>query len=191
MGQFIEEVVGDQAYVVCNSIGGIVGLQCAIDFPEKVRGVFLLNVSLRGLHYKNVGRNVRPFIESFQMLLWKTHLGDLFFSIVAREQSVRSVLRQAYCDPAAVTDELVQLILQPGLQPGAKRVFLDFVCYNSGCAPPRRINSFDRHLTLPLTLLERSSPLPGELLETVERPVAMAWGEDDPWEDINKVSASI
>ena len=43
--------------------------------------------------------------------------------------SSQSVLREAYGDPTAVTDELVECILKPGLQPGAAEVFLDFISY--------------------------------------------------------------
>lgn len=38
-------------------------------------------------------------------------------------------------DKSAVTDELVQIILQPGLDPGAVDVFLDFICYSGGPLP--------------------------------------------------------
>lgn len=65
----------------------------------------------------------------------------------------------AYHDPQAVTDELVDLILKPGLEPGAVRVFLAFISYSGG-------------------------PLPGELLQQVTQPVSILWGREDPWEKI-------
>jgi hypothetical protein len=42
---------------------------------------------------------------------------------------------QCYYDVSAVTDELVEKILTPGLQPGAVDVFLDFICYSGGPLP--------------------------------------------------------
>lgn len=42
---------------------------------------------------------------------------------------------QCYHDTSAVTDELVQMILQPGLDPGAVDVFLEFICYSGGPLP--------------------------------------------------------
>jgi hypothetical protein len=45
---------------------------------------------------------------------------------------VRNILREAYGDKSAVTDELVEVILKPGLEPGAVRVFLDFISYSGG-----------------------------------------------------------
>eukprot|EP00967_Tisochrysis_lutea_P018996 scaffold21561_cov16-Tisochrysis_lutea.AAC.1 len=47
-------------------------------------------------------------------------------------QAVRNVLTQAYGRKEAVTDELVEAILQPGLAPGAVDVFLDFISYSGG-----------------------------------------------------------
>ena len=34
-----------------------------------------------------------------------------------------------------MTDELVEKILLPGLQPGAVDVFLEFICYSDGPLP--------------------------------------------------------
>lgn len=54
-------------------------------------------------------------------------------------QGVKNVLRQCYGNPAAVTDELVDLILTPGLQPGAVDVFLDFISYSFGPLPEEQL----------------------------------------------------
>ncbi|KAA8532254.1 hypothetical protein F0562_032287 [Nyssa sinensis] len=62
-------------------------------------------------------------------------------------------------DLCQVTDELVQIILLPGLEPGAADVFLDFICYSEG-------------------------PFPKELLPQVKCPVLVAWANKDPWEPI-------
>ena len=43
----------------------------------------------------------------------------------ARLQAVKSVLLEAYGDKGAVTDELVQCILQPGLEVGCKMCLIN------------------------------------------------------------------
>jgi hypothetical protein len=60
-----------------------------------------------------------------------------YCSLQNRTKKVRNVGRvvQCYHDVSAVTDELVEKILQPGLQPGAADVFLDFICYSGGPLP--------------------------------------------------------
>ncbi|KAJ9530834.1 hypothetical protein QJQ45_028719, partial [Haematococcus lacustris] len=153
------QVVGEPAVLVCNSVGGLAGLEASILRPDLVKAVQLLDISLRGLHVKRQPPWQRPLVAAFQQLLRETELGVQFFNTVAKPQTVKNILGQAYGNKAAVTDELVQCILRPGLQPGAVRVFLDFISYSGG-------------------------PLPEELLAATKVPVSIVWGEADPWEDV-------
>ncbi|KAL9235037.1 hypothetical protein vseg_009837 [Gypsophila vaccaria] len=161
INDFCREVIKDDAFFICNSIGGLVGLQAAVMEPQICRGLLLLNISLRMLHIKKQPPLGRPLIKSFQTVLRDTFLGKYFFRTVATSQSVRNILCQCYNDTSQVTDELVEIILRPGLQPGAVDVFLEFICYSDG-------------------------PLPEELLPQVKCPVLIAWGDKDPWEPIEQ-----
>ncbi|XP_024356405.1 uncharacterized protein [Physcomitrium patens] len=156
---FLSDVVNDRAFLICNSVGGVVGLEASLKDPQKVRGLMLVNVSLRMLHLKKQQWYVRPFVKALQNVLRTTTLGQQFFKSVAKPEAVKKILRECYHDDSAVTDELVEKILTPGLQPGAVDVFLDFICYSGG-------------------------PLPEEMLPQVKVPVVIAWGEKDPWEPI-------
>lgn len=91
----------------------------------------------------------------------KTPAGELFFSQVAQPRAIENILKEAYCDGTTVTEELVSCVLNPGLEPGAVKVFLDFVSYSGG-------------------------PLPEELIPRMPCPVELIWGEEDPWEPISK-----
>lgn len=159
LNDFCLEVVQDKAFFICNSIGGIVGLQAAVLDPGICRGLVLLNISLRMLHITKQPWYGKPLIRAFQNLLRNTPVGKYFFGSVATPEAVKSILSQCYHDTTKVTDELVEIILLPGLQPGAADVFLEFICYSGG-------------------------PLPEELLPQVKCPVLIAWGDKDPWEPI-------
>ncbi|XP_043690616.1 pheophytinase, chloroplastic isoform X2 [Telopea speciosissima] len=159
INEFCIDVVKDEAFFICNSIGGVVGLQAAVMEPQICKGIVLLNISLRMLHIKKQPWYGRPVIRSFQNFLRNTALGKFFYKTVASPQAVKSILCQCYHDTTQVTDELVQKILLPGLEPGAADVFLEFICYSGG-------------------------PLPEELLPQVKCPVLVAWGDKDPWEPI-------
>ncbi|CAH9062591.1 unnamed protein product, partial [Cuscuta epithymum] len=111
------------------------------------------------LHVKKQPWYGRRFIRSFQSLLRNTEIGKLFFKAVATPKSVRSILCQCYHDTSQVTNELVEAILRPGLEPGAADVFLEFICYSGG-------------------------PLAEELLPQVKCPVLVACGDKDPWEPL-------
>ncbi|HIK44692.1 MAG TPA: alpha/beta fold hydrolase, partial [Leptolyngbyaceae cyanobacterium M65_K2018_010] len=47
---FCQQVIGQPAYLVANSIGGVVAMQAAVDHPDWIRGIVMLNCSLRLLH---------------------------------------------------------------------------------------------------------------------------------------------
>ncbi|MGF1535908.1 MAG: alpha/beta fold hydrolase [Elainellaceae cyanobacterium] len=165
VADFCREVVGESAFLVGNSIGCIVALQTAVSAPDLVRGVAMLNCSLRLLHDKR--RSTLPWHRRvgapiLQRLLGIQWLGYGFFKLLARRGTVKNVLTQAYASPERVTDELVEMLLQPSRDPGAADVFLAFTRYSSG-------------------------PLPEELLAALEDsdiPILILWGVDDPWEPV-------
>jgi pimeloyl-ACP methyl ester carboxylesterase len=159
---FCSQVIGQPAYLVANSIGCVVALQAAVDGPEWVRGVVMLNCSIRMLHERRraeIPWHQRLSTPLVQGLLGYPAIGRFFFGRIARRSVIRNLLGQAYHRPEAITDELVEAILAPALTPGAADVFLAFVRYSQG-------------------------PLPEDLLPLVGCPVWIVWGQDDPWEPI-------
>jgi len=157
---FVREVVGQPALLVGNSIGAIVALQSAVLAPEQVRGVALLNCSLRLLHERK--RSTIPWIRRasaplLQKLLALPGVGKFFFDQVRKPGTVRKILKQAYIRPEAVTDELVEILCSPAADPGAAEVFLAFTRYDTG-------------------------PLAEDLLPLIQCPVTILWGVQDPWE---------
>lgn len=159
---FCQEIVGSAAFLVGNSIGCVVALQAAVMAPDWVRGTVLINCSLRRLHERKRAslpwyrRSSAPLL---QKLLAYRPVGHFFFARLAQPKVIRKILLQAYAKPAAVTDELVDLLLQPALDPGAADVFLAFTAYSQG-------------------------PLAEDLLPQVSCPVLILWGSHDPWEPI-------
>jgi pimeloyl-ACP methyl ester carboxylesterase len=160
--QFCQEVVGEPAFWVGNSIGCIVALQAAVLSPQWVRGMALLNCSLRLLHDRK--RIELPWYRRWsapllQKVLNHRAIGYSFFAHLARPAVVRKILLQAYARTDAVTDELVELLLHPARDPGAADVFLAFTAYSQG-------------------------PLPEDLLPQITCPVLILWGTADPWEPV-------
>lgn len=166
IADFAREIVSSpsntdkEIFLVCNSVGGCAGLQASLVGGSSLfKGIILFNISLRMLHTSKQPTYIRPFVKALQYVLRETPIGKNFFGTVATEKTVKNILQQCYGDPATVTDELVDVILQPGLTPGAVKVFLDFISYSGG-------------------------PLPEELLPKMKVPVLIGWGELDPWEPV-------
>jgi pimeloyl-ACP methyl ester carboxylesterase len=163
VADFCREVIGSPTILVGNSIGCIVALQAAVTDPELVKSVALLNCSLRLLHDRK--RASMPFYRQWgtpilQRILGVKAIGGLFFKQLAQPQVVRKILLQAYHRSAAVTDELIEILMAPAADPGAADVFLTFTAYSWG-------------------------PLPEDLLPQLTCPAIAIWGAADPWEPID------
>jgi pimeloyl-ACP methyl ester carboxylesterase len=162
IADFCREVVGEPAFLVGNSVGCIVVMQTAVDNPEIVLGVALLNCSLRLLHDRK--RITLPWHRRFgapllQRVLSIQPIGNFFFNQIAKPKTVRQILLKAYVNSEAVTEELVDILMQPAQDPGAVAVFLAFTAYSTG-------------------------PLPEDLLPQLPCPAIILWGAADPWEPI-------
>ena len=158
---FCEEVIQEPVFIAGNSLGGYASLCFAVDCPEWVRGVILLNCA---------GRFTVPEVPQ---PAWKKRVGTvrnkvlrsglvidvmslfLFFNARRRSQ-IRKVLGQVYKDKTAITDQLVEDIRRPSLDQGALQVFS--AVFKS---PPGR----------PLDVL----------LKDLDRPLFLLWGAADPW----------
>jgi pimeloyl-ACP methyl ester carboxylesterase len=163
VADFCRDVIGSPTLLVGNSIGCIVALQTAVIHPELVKGVSLLNCSLRLLHDRK--RATLPWYRQFgtpilQSILGVKSIGGLFFRQLAQPNVVRKILLQAYHRPEAVTDELIDILMAPAKDPGAADVFLTFTGYSWG-------------------------PLPEDLLPQLTCDAIAIWGAADPWEPID------
>jgi pimeloyl-ACP methyl ester carboxylesterase len=162
VAEFCQQVVGQPAFLVGNSVGCIVAMQTAVDASDWVRGVAMLNCSLRLLHDRR--RATQPWFKRvgaplLQQVLKTKWIGETFFKQVAQRETVRKILLKAYARQEAVTDELLDLLMAPAQDQGAAAVFIAFTGYSQG-------------------------PLPEDLLEKLPCPALFLWGEADPWEPI-------
>lgn len=60
-----------------------------------VRGLVLLNISLRMLHITKQEWWKKPFVKAVQTVLRGTNLGQSFFKSVASKKAVKNILQQA------------------------------------------------------------------------------------------------
>jgi pimeloyl-ACP methyl ester carboxylesterase len=165
VADFVDEhVQPGPVHLIGNSIGGVVALAAARLLAERGRAprqVVLIDCAQRTLDEKRVGelpaweRAGRPVLKSFVKQRW---LLAPLFRFLARPETIRRVLAYAYPSGRNVDEELVQLLYRPATDPGAVESFRGFV------------NLFE-------------DVLAPDLLEVLEVPVRMIWGEKDPWEN--------
>ncbi|MFM2081035.1 MAG: hypothetical protein RLZZ219_1717 [Cyanobacteriota bacterium] len=165
-----ETVAAPNLQLIGNSIGAVVALNAARMLVERglpPSQLLLIDCAERELDIKRLGEQPwaaqlgRPLLMALVRQRWL--IGSLF-TWLARPAVVRQVLRQAYPSGRNVDDELVDLLLRPAREPGARESFRGFV------------NLFDDWLAP--QLLERLSRQQPSL------PVRLLWGERDPWEPL-------
>ncbi len=151
--------------LVGNSIGGVVALRTAQRLEQlgrPARQVVLVDCAQRALDDKRLAeqpplsRYGRPLLKSLVRKRWLT---TWLFHQLRQPAVIRKVLGVAYPSGANVDDALVTALLEPTRQAGAAEAFRGF------------INLFDDLLA-------------PELLAELHTPVAMIWGEADPWEPV-------
>ena len=152
------------AVFIGNSIGGLLALMLLANSPEIAQGGILLNPA-GGLNHRPDELNplLQLGLKTFAQLVNSQRLGPWLFNQVRQPSRIRQSLKQVYCNPAAITDELVELIYRPACDPGAQQVFASI-------------------LTAP------AGPRPEELLPHLRSPLLVLWGEADPWTPISAAS---
>jgi len=165
LADFVKHVMGVQnAILVSNSIGSISCLQAAVDQPELIDGVLIVNPNFRELHVAEQPSLFQPVTSFVQRTLREN--GKPLFDFLAKPSTVKQILKEPYHDPEQVTDELVDVLLKPLLQDGSADVVFDTLSYSAG-------------------------PLPEQLLQDdrLRAPVWVCWGQEDPWTPSRRVEA--
>ncbi|MBO9997507.1 MAG: alpha/beta fold hydrolase [Cyanobacteria bacterium SID2] len=157
IADFWTEFVGQPTVFVGNSIGALLALMLAADFPERTAGLVLLNCA-GGLNHRPEELNfpLRVVMGTFTKLVSSRWFGPFLFDRVRQPHRLRGTLYQVYGNREAVTEELIEMLYTPSCHPGAQQVFASILT-----APP--------------------GPKPSELFPKVQCPVLVLWGEDDPW----------
>lgn len=158
---FWEAQIQEPTVFVGNSIGGLLSLLVMAEYPEIAAGGVLINCA-GGLNHRPDELNLplRLVMGAFTKLVSSQLAGKFIFDAIRQKPRIRRTLYQVYRDRAAVTDELVEMLYRPSCDAGARQVFASV-------------------LTAP------AGPKPTELLERLQHPLLVLWGEEDPWTPIS------
>ncbi|GJD09754.1 Uncharacterized hydrolase YugF [Galdieria sulphuraria] len=154
----------NKKWILCgNSIGALLCLMVAYDFPNMVESLVLLNCAGGLTSFRETELSLPGAIlyRLVRLVLFNSLTGPLFFRNFRTRENILKLLNQVYIDKDAVDDYLVEMLHLPSLDEGAEHVFLK-------------------------TLGGSPGPSPEELLPSISCPILMLWGEDDPWTPYRK-----
>ena len=164
---FIQEMGSDKKWVVAgNSIGGLCSLGVTARMKDMVRGCTLFNCAggMTGFRYKEIPFWLAPILFFVQkVILAPDGYGGKFFENFKTRENVKSILMNqgVYGDTTNVDDELLEILLGPSDDDGAKEVFLKVFGGPAG-------------------------PTPESLLPQIDQPILALWGDSDPWTPVDK-----
>lgn len=162
---FIDQVVGEPAFVAGNSLGGYVATLLAATTPDRVRGVILFNAS----PFWSSAPNPVTEPERAERMPWDGKLPapwfvrlllSLWWRMLRTPAVLRALLSMVYADSSAVDDTLIHNILKPTKRKGAADIFC------SVFFSPRTELSFN-------DMLDRC--------RENRTPLLLLYGEQDPW----------
>ncbi|WP_030007347.1 alpha/beta fold hydrolase [Picosynechococcus sp. NKBG042902] len=151
---FINEVIGEPVVLAGNSLGGYASLCAAAQCPEVAKGLILLNSA--GPFSDQVKAQPSPWKKALRKVLFSPLSTQLIFQYTKRRATIRKTLQKVYVNQGAVTERLIDEIQRPSNDPGAAKVFAAVFNTPEGAKVDH-------------------------LLEALDRPLLMIWGEKDPW----------
>jgi pimeloyl-ACP methyl ester carboxylesterase len=162
LADFWREQIQTPATFAGNSIGALISLTMVARYPNMAAGGILINCA-GGLNHRSQDLNPMAglVIGTFTKLAGSPLTGPFIFDIIRQRSRIRRTLSQVYFNPAAITDELVEIIYQPTCDPGAYKAFASIVTAPPGSAPE-------------------------DLLPTLQKPLLVLWGDKDPWTPISR-----
>jgi pimeloyl-ACP methyl ester carboxylesterase len=163
VADFADTHIQEPAFLVGNSIGGLITLTTLANRPDLCAGAILINCA-GGLTHRPTDLNwfVRQIMTIFMNVVRSPAFGPLIFNRIRSKRNIRKSLSQVYFRKEAITDELVELLYQPSCDPGAQKVFAAVISAAPGTEPR-------------------------DLLESIECPLLVIWGDKDPWTPIKGI----
>jgi pimeloyl-ACP methyl ester carboxylesterase len=90
------QVVRAPAVVVGNSAGALAALQAAVNAPHLLRGLVLLDCTMRTMHERNQPAIMHPMISALQFVLHDTPLGQWAVDSVLRTPDMLKSILERY-----------------------------------------------------------------------------------------------
>lgn len=159
LSDFITEVIQQPVILAGNSLGGYAALCVAAQRPAHARGLVLLNSAGPFTEAQAAAKPdpIRAFFGNAVQTIFRQPWGSfLLFQYMRQRSVVRDTLKRVYLNHEAITEDLIDDILQAAADEGAIDVFASIFSSPQG----EKIDT---------------------LLEQLTCPLLMLWGKGDPW----------
>jgi len=154
---FWKTFIGKPIILVGNSIGSLISLAVATNYPEMVKGIVMMSLPDPSLELEVVPVALRPVVSSIKKVVSTIIASPLIlkplFQFVRQPNILRRGTILAYGNPEAVTDELVDIIAGPPQDRGSIRALAALVKSSSSPSYSPSVKEVLPKLTVPMLLI--------------------------------------
>ena len=150
---FWRTFINTPVVLVGNSTGSLVTLTLAATYPEMVAGIAMLSLPDLSVREEAVPKFLRPIVSNLESLVASKLLFKTVFRVVNRPGIVKKWAAMAYSNPAAVTDELVDILLAPAQDRGSANAFAGILKAMVGAGFAPRVRNVLPSLKVPILLI--------------------------------------
>jgi pimeloyl-ACP methyl ester carboxylesterase len=155
---FWQTFVGRPTILVGNSIGSLVAVVAAARHPEMAAALVMVSLPDLSAEQEAIPRSLQPLVNGIKRVILNPPLLHALFRVVSRRKVARKWAQIAYFNPDRVTDELLDIFLNPAREREAPAAFVKIMqgMTSSNFSPNIR-----------------------KLLPGIEIPMLLLWGSQD------------
>ncbi len=120
---FWRAFIGQPVVLIGNSNGSLISLAAAAAHPEMVKGIVMMSLPDPSLEQEMIPPFLRPVVTTIKNIVASPIFLKPVFYFVRRPTILRRWAGLAYANPAAITDELIDILAGPPQDRGSARAF--------------------------------------------------------------------
>jgi haloalkane dehalogenase len=120
---FWQAFIRQPVVLIGNSNGSLISLAAAAAHPEMVKGIVMMSLPDPSLEQEMIPPLLRPLVRTVKNIVASPIFLKPVFYFVRRPTVLRRWAGLAYANPAAITDELIDILAGPPQDRGSARAF--------------------------------------------------------------------
>ncbi|MBD2342685.1 alpha/beta fold hydrolase [Anabaena subtropica] len=121
--EFWRAFIRQPVVLIGNSNGSLISLAAAAAHPDMVKGIVMMSLPDPSLEQEMIPPFLRPVVTTIKNIVASPIFLKPVFYFVRRPSVLRRWASLAYANPAAITDELVDILAGPPQDRGSARAF--------------------------------------------------------------------
>ncbi len=156
--EFWQTFIQQPAIMIGNSIGSLIALTIARQYPQMTAGLVLMSVPDPAVRQEMLPAWCAPLVNRVEEMVASPGLLKALFYLVRRPSIIKPWAGLAYADSAVVDEELVKILLTPAFDRNAANTFTQII---------------------PAMTRVQFGPSVKQTLRQAKMPILLLWGEQD------------